>query len=208
MRKLLFLLLLAYGSAFANSAQVVDIISEKIIKVKESNNVIKRIHLSGIQLFATANNSKRDVSYKIREDLKQKAISYIKSKIKVGSKIDYFVIAKDSYGVEKVWLDTNELNYNIVRDGYAIVNMEDKYLPTVFKNRMSIAMKYAQKKSLGLWNDSSISMLALVNKGVHMCGWRDSKINIGLTKNDVVEELKANIPTKYQKDNLVFLTLK
>ncbi|QKF82227.1 thermonuclease family protein [Halarcobacter ebronensis] len=205
MKKLLILITLICSFAFAKSAQVVDIVSENIIKVKESSGVVKNIHLSGIELFATVNNSNKNVSYKIRDILKEKTISYMKTKIKIGSNINYFVVAKDSYGVEKVWIDNYELNYLMVKEGYAIVNMKDKFLPTVFKNRMSIAMNYAKEKKLGLWKDSSVSMLALVNKDIHMCGWKNSKINLGLTKNEVLEELKAHLPTSYQKEELFIL---
>ncbi|RXK07739.1 hypothetical protein, partial [Halarcobacter ebronensis] len=119
MKKLLILITLICSFAFAKSAQVVDIVSENIIKVKESSGVVKNIHLSGIELFATVNNSNKNVSYKIRDILKEKTISYMKTKIKIGSNINYFVVAKDSYGVEKVWIDNYELNYFMVKEGYA-----------------------------------------------------------------------------------------
>jgi len=167
MKKMILCASLLVTTVLADSGKLIDIVSENIIKV-EQNGVIKRIHLTGIELFAKTNNHTGDVEYEKRDALQKKTIAYMKKMLDQQSIIKYSVIDTDKNGVEKVWIQDHELNYKMVRDGYAIVNEEDPSLLHIFRMRMTRAMKYAKDKKLGLWADKTNKMALLVDQGKHI----------------------------------------
>jgi endonuclease YncB( thermonuclease family) len=204
MRKFIIVLVMSVGVLFAQSAKVVEVVSENIIKVQKDGEV-HNLHLAGITLFSKANQSSKEVTFEQKEKFKEASLSFMRQKVLQGMEIEYIVVASDLNGVQKVWLQNEELNYLMIKNGYGIVDVNDPYLPTVFKNRMTIAMKYAQKTQKGLWKDSSDQMLALVDQSCHMCGWSKSKPNSGLSKMDVVRSLQARLPksTRYRSPILL-----
>lgn len=193
MKKIALGLVLLSLSLFAQKAILIDVISENIIKVKE-NGEIKKLHLAGIELFAKANQITREVSLDKKEKLKQNAIFYLKQKLKVGQEFTYSLLYTNTYGVKKVWLDVGELNYKMIRDGYAIVDLKDEYLPSFFQMRMTMAMKYAKDKKLGLWGKDISSMLSLIDKTKHMCGWKNQNQVQQITKLRILQQHQESLP--------------
>ena len=206
MKKLFTGLLLMIGvSAYAQKAVLVDIISENILKVK-MNNEVKRVHLSGIELFSRANDATKEVSLEKKEAFKKLTLAYLKKNLPLGSIIE-FAQLDDGLGVNKIWLNTKQINYRLVRDGFALVNIDDASLPTMFKMRMTMAMKYAKDKKLGLWKNKQ-DLLALINKKGHMCGWKNATTVPTMTKQAILKELKEALPKNsqltYLKPQLAF----
>lgn len=172
MKKTVLLMALSISLAFAQaqSAKVIEIISENTIKVEE-NGAEKKIHLSGIELFAKANNNKTStttVNSDKREELKKEALSHIEKMFPKGSTLSYITLSKDKFGIEYVWIDNDEFNYKIIRDGFALTDIEDTTLPSGFRNRMLIAQNYAKKKEIGLWGKYK-EMSALENQDIVAC---------------------------------------
>lgn len=193
MKKILASLLFIAGTLFAQKAVLVDVVSENILKV-DINGKSKNLHLSGIELFAKANGLNQNLSFEEKEHLKFNAMQYIRNNLPIGSEVVYFVVYVDDFGVEKVWLDSSRLNYQMVRDGYALVDMNDTLVPSMFQMRMRVAMKYAKDNKLGLWGISSESMNALFNTNVHRCGWHAQKSAPALTKESVLNRFKDALP--------------
>ena len=150
MKKILLSGLILSTALFANNAKLVDIVSENILKV-EQDGKIQRIHLAGINIFANAKYKNSDVAFKTKDELKKSSISYMNKLLKNQKNIKYHVVDLTKDGVKKVWLENHELNYKLVRDGYAIVNKNDISVPSKLKVRLSRAMQYAKDKELGLW---------------------------------------------------------
>ena len=192
MKRIVLGLMLLSLSLFAQKAVLVDIISENIIKVKKEGEV-KKLHLVGIELFAKANNSTKEISFEQKQDLKELALAYMKKSLKIGEEFSYAVVYTDTKGVEKIWIDKKELNYKMIRDGYALVDLNDPFLPSFFQMRMTLAMKYAKDKKLGLWADS-VTMTALIDNDKHMCGWKNKKTVPYITKQAILEEQKDALP--------------
>jgi len=160
MKKIIIGGLLLCTSLFANSAKLVDIISENILKV-EKNGKVEKIHLAGINIFANANYKNSQVSFKTKDELKENAISYMSKLLKNQKNIKYHIVDLTPDGVKKVWIDNHELNYKLVRDGYAIVNENDITIPSKLKMRLSRAMEYARNKRIGLWGKTNL--VSLIN---------------------------------------------
>ena len=193
MKKIIMVLAVLITASLAENGKLVEVVSENILKV-EHNGVTKKIHLVGIELFSKANNRTKKVDLDTKEQLKQKTMTYIKQSLPLGSSIKYHVVYTDAKGVEKVWMATQEMNYKMVRNGYALVDVNDPYLHHSFEMRMTIAMKYAKDKKVGLWADQSKDMASLVNMDCSMCGWSKSKKHQGLTRMEVVKELESHLP--------------
>ncbi|QHG91958.1 hypothetical protein CVO_09055 [Sulfurimonas sp. CVO] len=171
MKKFVLLIALFTSLVFAQSAKMVEIISENTVKI-DKDGVEKKIHLSGIELFAKANNSKETiqlVDYNKRDELKREALSYMKKMFPEGVDLSYQIFSKDEHGLEYVWISNNDFNYKIVRDGYALTDVEDPSLPTGLKNRMLIAQNYAKENGIGLWGKYK-EMKALENQDIESCG--------------------------------------
>lgn len=171
MKKFVLFITLLTSLVFAQSAKMVEIISENTVKI-DKDGVEKKIHLSGIELFAKANNSKETiqiVDYNKRDELKRETLSYMKKMFPKDADLSYQIFSKDEHGLEYVWISNNDFNYKIVRDGYALTDVEDPSLPTGLKNRMLIAQNYAKENGIGLWGKYK-EMKALENKSVSSCG--------------------------------------
>lgn len=201
MKKMILCASLLVTGVLADSGKLVDIISENIIKV-EQNGKIKKIHLSGIELFAKANNHTKEVRYDKRDALKKKTIAYMKKMLGDDDIIKYSVLNRDNNGVEKVWIQNHQLNYKMVRDGYAVVDVEDPSLLHAFEMRMTIAMKYAKDQKFGLWADKTNKMALLIDKGRHMCGWPTSKKHVGISREEIIDELYARMNIKKNKPQM------
>ena len=182
-------------ASIAERAKLLDIVSENILKVQIGEEV-KNIHLAGIALFSTANNVTRAVKLDTKDQLKEKTLAYMKEKLPIGSQIEYALVGTDRSGVQKIWLTTQDLNYNLIRSGNALVDVNDPYLPHAFEMRMTIAMKYAKDKKFGHWSEKPVAMAALVDKNCHMCGWSESPKHRGLSRMEVVKELQKHLPKR------------
>jgi len=206
--KVVLSLLLLSSCVFAEmqKAVLVDVISENILKVKQ-DGVTQRIQLTGINLFSKANNATRAIDLDTKDEFKKQLLAYIKHNLKIGSEIKFYVL-HDNAGIKKVWLDKNELNYRMIRDGYALVDINDPYLPTMFKMRMTIAMNYAKDKKIGLWGMKDNPLLALIDNGQHMCGWKNQKAVTGITKLAILKEQQDALPKSSKIQALNYLALK
>jgi hypothetical protein len=210
MKQLLFAILLLGTLAQAENAKLLEIISENVLRVEHAGK-IEKVHLAGISLFATANNkinAFENISHNERDQLKQETLEYLKSKLPVGSTITYNTFYTGTANIKKIWLDNHELNYRMIRDGYAIVDLEDKALPTVFQNRMTIAMKYAKNKALGLWSKSSNAMLALVDVTHHMCGWENTPKHVGLNRLAILKAHQESLPKSARLNHPVTMAMR
>jgi len=205
-KNIILTLLLLTSSAMAEKAILVDIISENLLKI-EHDGITQRIHLAGIELFAKANNATKAIDLDTKDEFKKQSLEYLKHNLKIGSEIKYHVLYEDTVGVKKVWLDKNELNYKIVRDGYALVDLNDPYLHEMFKMRMTIAMKYAKDKKLGLWGLSNNPLLSLINKEQHMCGWENQKMLTGITKLAILKEQQDALVKSSKEKKQTYLAL-
>ncbi len=160
MKKILLSGLILSATLFANSGKLVDIVSENILKV-EANGKIEKIHLAGINIFANADYKNLQVSFQTKDQLKKSSIAYMNKLLKDQKNIKYHIVDITKNGVKKVWLENHELNYKLVRDGYAIVNEKDISVPSKLKMRLSRAMDYARDKKIGLWGNTNL--VSLVN---------------------------------------------
>jgi len=203
-KKLMLSILLLSSTLLAEKAILIDIVSENILKVKHKNKV-ERIHLSGIELFSKANNATKNINLDIKEEFKKEALAYLAKHLIVGSEIKYAIISND--GIKKVWLNKNELNYRIIRDGYALVNLNDYALPSGFKMRMSIAMKYAKDRKIGLWGKKEKELLALIDTTKHICGWKHKKNATGITKMAILREQQDALPKSVRVKELKYLAI-
>lgn len=191
-KKIILSIFLLCSSVFAEKAILLDIVSENILKVQHKDGV-ERIHLTGIDLFAKANHATKSISLETKEKFKKETIAYIKRNLQIGSQIRYSVIANNNSGIKKVWIDKNELNYRIIRDGYALIDQDDPQIPSSFKMRMSMAMKYAKDRKLGLWAKGN-NLLALVDTNRHMCGWNSKQGVDTITKLAILKEQQEALP--------------
>ena len=190
MKKILFLTLALSTLLFSKQGKFIEVISENIIKI-EHNGTVERLHLAGIQLFANIPYENNTISYKTKEELKQQALKFMQTVLKTNTLVKYHVVDITDNGVKKVWIVNEELNYKLVRDGYAIVNQTDIYIPTTLKTRMIKAMNYAQSKKLGLWKTTALTQLKTNHNGCH-----DSSIAVTLqdTKKDILKKHIQSLP--------------
>jgi len=195
LKKILLILVLVMTASVAERAKLLDIVSENILKV-EKDGEVKNVHLAGIALFSTANSVTREVKIATKDSLKEMTLAYMNEKLPIGSQIEYALVGTYPSGVQKVWLLTEDLNYNLIRSGHALVDVNDPYLPHAFEMRMTIAMKYAKDKQFGHWGQKPIAMAALVDKSCHMCGWKNSPKHRGLSRMEVLKELQKHLPKK------------
>lgn len=195
------------SSLLADTATLEKVVSENILQVNV-NGISKKVHLAGIELFATANNHSKEVSPDTRAELRKQTMEYIKDKLSKTENIKYGVLATDEHGVQTVWLQTDELNYKMIRDGYAVVNVDDPHLAHGFEMRMTMAMKYAQERKLGLWAEESNHMASLVDTGKHMCGWKQTPKHQGVSKEEILKDLVARAYIKQDNIKLVKLDQK
>ncbi|MCH9813095.1 MAG: hypothetical protein K0U47_04030 [Epsilonproteobacteria bacterium] len=96
MRKIILATLLLVTTAFAEQATIMTIISENMIKVQTKDG-IKKLHLSGIELFAKVNNDTKNVTPTTRQHLKEQSLNYMKTLLHSGEKIKYGIMATDAY---------------------------------------------------------------------------------------------------------------
>lgn len=207
MKNIIVGILLLSSSLLAQKAIFLEVVSENMIKIKYKDRV-QTVHLSGIELFAKANNATRSISLDKKEEFKQAALSYISTHLKAGDELRYAVVYQDNRGIKKIWLDNDDLNYRMIRDGYAILDLNDPLLPSSLKMRMSRAMKYAKDRKLGLWAKNENSLLALVDKSRHMCGWHNQKYVAGITRELILEELRAALPKSVRTKQDRYLAMK
>ena len=200
MKKILLSGLFLSATLFANSGKLVDIVSENILKV-EQNGKIERIHLAGINIFANADYKNLQVTFKTKDELKKSSISYMNKLLKDQENIKFHIVDITNDGIKKVWIENHELNYKLVRDGYAIVNEKDISVPSKLKMRLSRAMEYARDKKIGLWGKTKlISLLNMPNS----CSSHIKTISIEEKKDEI---LKAQIDALH-KSSRIFLDRK
>jgi len=206
MKKTIVVILLLSSSLLAQRATFVEVISENMIKINYKGT-IQRVYLSGIELFSKANKATNRISIDKKEEFKKATLSYISTHLKAGDEISYAVVYQNDKGIKKIWLDNHDLNYRIVRDGYALLDINDDVLPTMFKMRMSKAMKYAKDKKLGLWAKDENNLVALVDKTRHMCGWGHQNNVAGITKELILKEHRAALPKSVRVKKDIYLAL-
>ena len=206
MKKTILGILLLSSSLLAQRAVFVEVISENMIKINYKGT-IQRVYLSGIELFSKANNATNNISIDKKEEFKKATLSYISTHLKAGDEIRYAVVYQNDKGIKKIWLDNNDLNYRMIRDGYALLDVNDSFLPTMFKMRMSKAMKYAKDKKLGLWAKDENNFAALIDNSKHMCGWNHQKNVAGITKESILKEHMAALPKSVRVRKEIFLAM-
>ena len=183
-----------YGILFAREATIREVLSENMILI-EQNGITKRAQLAGIALFANVNAKEKEVSYKQREDLQAKAIEYLQEFLPVGKKIKFIKIDNENRGPEYIWVSTEndkELNYLMVKNGYALLDENNPYLLGSFYIRLKRAMNYAKIKKKGLWADNFDIMEKLLEKRNYY-----GSSNKNVSKNDILnffeERVKLNL---------------
>ena len=184
--KLLFLLLISL-SLFAREAILRDVLDEHTILV-EYQGELKRAFLAGVASYLRSNPDNKKVDYQKREALRQKAMEYLKENLPVGEKLDLVKIDYEDDALHVFVIrkrDGAQLNYQLVKDGYALLDCNDPYLLSGLYGRMKIAMKYAQAKKRGLWRQNEAEMAGLIEKRTYY-GSTNKKVK----KEDVVEFLK------------------
>lgn len=208
-QKIILGVLLISSTLFAQAQKAIllDVISENILEV-EYKGKVQKIHLVGLNLFAKANNATRDVSLDAKDEFKKQSIDYIKENLKIGSLIKYYILNEGESGAKKVWLHKDELNYKIVRDGYALVDLDDPYLPTKFKMRMTIAMNYAKNRALGMWGTNNKQLLALIDTKKHMCGWKNTNAVLSITKLAILKEQQNALPKSVRTPAQTYIALR
>lgn len=193
MKKIVLAVVLLSVSLLAQKAVFVDIVSENIIKV-EKDGKVQRLHLAGIELFSKANKITKQITLDQKQNLKKQVIIYMQKHLKIGKEFSYSVVYRDNQGVEKVWLDDAGLNYKMVRDGYALVDLNDDFLPSFLQMRMTMAMKYAKEKKLGLWGEDKYIMASLIDSSKHICGWNNEREVPAITKQSILKGHQDALP--------------
>ncbi len=186
MKKAVLFLIFIGSFLFGREAVIKEILSENMI-IMEQNGVSKRAKLAGIALFTKVNGKNRSVSYKERERLHAEAVNYILENMPVGSKIKFIKIDNAEEGAEYIWpiIGDQELNYLMVKNGYALLDANDPYLLGAFYMRLKTAMEYAKRKRFGLWRDNFGVMSSLVETRSYY-----GSDNKNVSKNDLLTFFK------------------
>ncbi len=182
MRILIASIMLVVG-LLAREGVVKEIISENEI-VLMYNGTPMRAKLAGIASFLTA-NQKAAISYTKREELQRAAKEFLGEHLLVGRKIKFIQMDNEGHGPKLIWVsldDGRELNYQMVKEGFAVVDANDPYLLGSFYMRLKRAMAYAKKKRAGLWQDEAMKVLE------HSPSYYGAK-NRGVKKEEIVEYL-------------------
>jgi hypothetical protein len=154
MKKLLIMILLPLY-VWANTGTLIEIINENILKLQTPTG-IKKVHLAGIELIG---NSFKPLNASQKEILKQKVQKYMSTVIAKGEKITYHVVSQSTSNIQYVWIQNQELNYKLIRDGFATLKTNDYNTPSLLQMRMKRALAFAQKKNLGLWKEEKLVAL-------------------------------------------------
>jgi len=164
MKKIIFITFILSLSLFAREAIVKEILSENMILI-EQKGITKRAQLAGIAQFIKINQKNRKISFKERERLRKKAMDFLQESIPVGKKIEFIKIDNDS-SLDYIWVsvDKKELNYLMVKNGYALLDANDPYLLGMFHHRLKVAMNYAKREKTGLWKSDFEKLEKLVTK--------------------------------------------
>ncbi|WP_281951210.1 thermonuclease family protein [Nitrosophilus kaiyonis] len=194
MKKIVLFIFAFCFTIYAREAIIKDIINENTIII-EQNGIEKRAKLAGIISFLKANQKNRDVSYKKRENLQSKAIDFLKENLRVGEKIDFIKIDYENDKSLHIWAsykDGREINYQMIKDGYALLDANDPYLLGSFYMRLYRAQKYAKDKRFGLWKNEFKNMKKLAEV-------RDfyGSSNKNVKKIDILEYFKQKAMKKY-----------
>jgi len=186
--KMILAYFIAIGTLWAEQAVLVKVQSENRILVEREGKSFP-IRLAGIASFSTAGERQADVPWMKREEFSREATEWLRRKMPVGSTIRYTVIDDGDRGAPFVWLYDEELNYRLVRNGYALVDSSDPYLPGQLEVRLKMAMNYAHSKGLGFWK-SPRGMAAMRVKPWYR-GNRSLKIQyVKLESSEPVKEAK------------------
>lgn len=155
MKKLIILALLPLFM-WANTGILLDVINENILKLQTSQG-IKKVHLAGIELLSTHFKSLKASQ---KEKLTKEVKTYILSVLKKGDTIKYYVVGSSKNNLQYVWIHNKELNYKLIRDGYATLKVKDYTTPGQLQMRMKRALTYAQSKEFGIWSNPQLVKLS------------------------------------------------
>jgi endonuclease YncB( thermonuclease family) len=187
MARLAVLLILFAASVFGRDGIIRDIIDERTVLI-EYNGELKRAHLVGIASYLAANPENKTLSYKDREALRAAAIEYLREQLPPGEPVDFVKLDYDDdalhiYVIKK--RDGTQLNYDLIKRGYALLDANDPYLLRSFYMRMKRAMEYAKERQNGLWRQQGEQMAQLVQK-------RDfyGSQNKNIPREDILEYLR------------------
>ncbi len=186
MRALLLSMVLAILS-FAAEGVVKEVLSENMILI-EQNGVTKRVQLAGIALFSNVNAQNKTIEFAKREKLAKGAIDYLQEKLSPGERIKFYRLDNEGTGPTLIWAIVDgdqELNYLMVKNGYALLDRQNPYLWGLLEMRLKRAMMYAKEKRLGMWRNNYETMSALVEKHRHFFGG----VNKNVSKEDILSFL-------------------
>ncbi len=179
MKKIILFLITLSTLLFSREAIIKEILSENMILI-DQNGVTKRAQLAGIALFANTNSENKKISYKDREKLHKEAMNYLLENLPIGAKIKFIKIDNENSGPEYIWpvIGGEELNYLMVKHGYALLDRDNPYLLGMFYMRLNRAMGYAKEKRLGLWKDNFEIMNSLAKNQNRHKNKRDELLNL------------------------------
>ncbi len=185
--KIFLIFVMGVMTLFARDGIVRDIINENTIMI-EHNGKLQRAFLAGVASYLSSNAKNHEIGFKQREALREAAIDYLKERLRPGERIDFVKIdyeddALHIFVIKKK--DNSQLNYELVKEGYALLDCNDPYLLNGLYGRMKIAMNYAKSKKRGLWSQHGDTLEALIEKRTYY-----GSTNKNVKKEDVLEYLK------------------
>ena len=186
-------LMVVIGILLGREGVIRDILSENEV-VLEYQGKPMRAKLAGIASFRTANAQSANVGYEKREELQKKAMEFLGEHLRRGERVKFLKIDNDNTGPQLIWVSLDggkELNYQMIKQGFGVLDANNPYLLGSFYMRLKRAMHYAKKRKEGLWRDEYMAMQALE----HEPSFYGSK-NKGVSKEEVLDYFLEKMRTK------------
>ncbi len=123
--------------------------------------------MTDVASYYNSNAGNRSINFKQREVIRQKAMEYIKENLLVGERLDLVRIDYEDDALHVFVTckrDGAQLNYDLIKHGYALLDMNDPYLLGGLYMRMKIAMNYARAKGNGLWREHAKELAGLIEQ--------------------------------------------
>ncbi|NPA64926.1 MAG: hypothetical protein GXO16_08135 [Epsilonproteobacteria bacterium] len=186
-------LMLIVGVLLAREGIIKEILSENEVVLEYQGKPL-RAKLAGVASFRTANVKSGKVSYQKREELQSRALEFLGEHLPRGKRVRFIKIDNEGRGPQLIWISLDggkELNYQMLKQGYAILDANDPYLLGSFYMRLKRAMNYAKEQRAGLWRDEYRTMKALV----HMPSYYGSR-NKNVSKEEILDYLLQKMRIK------------
>ena len=192
-------LMLIVGVLFAREGIIKDILSENEVVLEYQGKPL-RAKLAGVASFRTANVKTGRVGYQKREELQSKALEFLGEHLPRGKRIRFIKIDNAGRGPQLIWVSLDggkELNYQMVKQGYALLDANDPYLLGSFYMRLNRAMNYAKERRAGLWRDDYAAMKALVH-GREYYGSKNKNVSKEEILDYFVEKVRGNFKNYFE----------